>query len=135
MHIERLDHVNIQTQDLDATRDFYVSVVGLRVGDRPPFDFPGYWLYDDAVAVIHLTGLSEADPTFCGSGAVNHIAFRAAGLIAMRDRLNRAKVAFDERIVPRNGDLQIFLNDPNGVAVELTFSAAEVRLRELLSRG
>ena len=30
---------------LDELRDFYRDVVGLTVGDRPPFRRFGYWLY------------------------------------------------------------------------------------------
>ncbi len=131
MPIDRLDHVNVRTHDLDATRDFYVDVVGLRVGARPPFGFPGYWLYDDSVPVIHLTGLDGGDPACAGSGAVDHIAFRAAGLTEMRDRLTQAHVPFNERIVPRNGELQIFICDPNGVKIELTFSAVEASAEPL----
>ncbi len=136
MHIERLDHVNVQTHDLEATREFYVAMVGLSVGDRPPFNFPGYWLYDDRVAVIHLTGLTGDDPQFHGTGSVDHIAFRASGLAATRERLSDAGVTFEERIVPRTGELQIFLRDPNGVAIELTYAAAEAtaaRSREALA--
>ena len=31
--------------DLAASRDFYRDVVGLTVGERPPFRRFGYWLY------------------------------------------------------------------------------------------
>jgi catechol 2,3-dioxygenase-like lactoylglutathione lyase family enzyme len=131
MQIARLDHVNVQTHDLDATRDFYVEVIGLRVGERPPFSFPGLWLYDDEVAVIHVTGLGPAH----GSGSVDHIAFRVAGLASVRERVRRMQIPAAECIVPRNGDLQIFVSDPNGVKIEMTFAAAEVAsLAELAGR-
>ncbi len=126
MHVQRLDHVNIATHDLDATRDFYVDVIGLRVGERPPFGFPGLWLYDDRIPVIHVTGLEAADTRVEGSGAIDHIAFRADGLAAMRERVRGRNIPANECIVPRNGELQIFLSDPNGVKIELTFAAAEV---------
>jgi catechol 2,3-dioxygenase-like lactoylglutathione lyase family enzyme len=133
MHVQRLDHVNIRTHDLAATRAFYVDVIGLREGDRPPFTFPGLWLYDADVAVIHVTGLDSSDPPENGSGSVDHIAFRAAGLATMRERIRRLRIAAGEAIVPRNGDLQIFLRDPNGVKIELTFAAAEVPPQEALA--
>jgi catechol 2,3-dioxygenase-like lactoylglutathione lyase family enzyme len=126
MHIERLDHVNIQTHDLEATRAFYVDVLGLRVGERPPFGFAGLWLYDDAVPVIHVSLRDASDPPFSGSGAVDHVAFRAAGLASMRERVRRFEIPARECLVPRNGDLQIFVTDPNGVKIELTFAMAEV---------
>jgi catechol 2,3-dioxygenase-like lactoylglutathione lyase family enzyme len=133
MHVERLDHVNIRTHDLEATRSFYVDVVGLRAGERPPFDFPGLWLYDDNVAVIHVTGLGPSDARTHESGSVDHIAFRVAGLGAIRERIARLHVKARECIVPRNGDLQIFLTDPNGVKIELTFAAAEATAHEVLA--
>ena len=133
MAIERLDHVNIRTHDLEGTRAFWVEVIGLRVDDRPPFAFPGYWLYDTDVAVIHLTVSEPGDPPGAGSGSIDHIAFRAAGLAELRARLATRQVAFDERLVPRNGDLQIFLHDPNGIAIELTFAAAEVERHAALA--
>ncbi len=126
MHVQRLDHVNVQTHDLAATRDFYVDVIGLRVGERPPFVFPGLWLYDDRVPVIHVIVRDPADTPSAGTGAVDHIAFRAEGLAAMRERVRRLGLDAREAHVPRNGELQIFLTDPNGLKIELTFAAAEV---------
>jgi catechol 2,3-dioxygenase-like lactoylglutathione lyase family enzyme len=135
MPVQRLDHVNIRTHDLEATQRFYVDVIGLRVGDRPPFNFPGLWLYDDNVAVIHVTGLDSSDPRDDNSGSIDHVAFRVDGLAAMRERVAWLHVDAQECIVPRTGDLQIFLRDPNGVKIELTFAASEVLPRETVKQG
>ena len=42
-----LNHYNLRANRelLDALRDFYCTVVGLTVGERPPFSSFGYWLY------------------------------------------------------------------------------------------
>jgi len=120
MRVHRLDHVNIRTRQLEATKDFYVAAVGLRVGDRPPFAFAGYWLYDDNIPVIHLAQAEESAP---GTGTIDHISFRVSGLAGARERLAQLGIAAQERIVPRNGDVQLFLTDPNGVSIELTFDA------------
>ena len=45
MVIDGLDHITLKVADLNASRRFYVDVIGLREGDRPPFDSPGAWLY------------------------------------------------------------------------------------------
>ena len=39
----------------------------------------------------------------------------------MRRRLQSKNVTFRESIVPRTGDTQLFLDDPDGVGVELNF--------------
>jgi catechol 2,3-dioxygenase-like lactoylglutathione lyase family enzyme len=129
MLVLRLDHVNIRTAQPEATRDFFVDVVGLREGERPPFNFGGYWLYAGDQAVIHLTdtrdGKERGAEASGGGAGVDHIAFRMSGYARLREMLEGRGVPFETRIVPRNGDVQIFLTDPNGVGIELTFSASE----------
>ena len=125
-----LDHVNIRTPLCDETKDFFVDVVGLRVGERPPFNFGGYWLYAGDRAVIHLTDARDPRSNGLAEGrrgaAVDHISFRMTGYAATRALLERRNLPYEMRLVPRNGDVQIFVDDPNGVNVELTFLGAEV---------
>ena len=52
---------------------------------------------------------------------VDHIAFAATDVDAVRKRLQANNISFREQIVPRTGDTQIFLYDPDGVGVELNF--------------
>ena len=40
-----LNHYSIRSSNLPACERFYVDVLGLRVGPRPAFAFPGLWLY------------------------------------------------------------------------------------------
>ncbi|MBV8150471.1 MAG: VOC family protein [Candidatus Eremiobacteraeota bacterium] len=125
MGVTRLDHVNISTPRCEETKDFFVDVVGLEVGDRPPFAFPGYWLYSGDQAVIHLGGMRDESGSKHGGAAIDHISFRMTGLRAMREKLEQRKIPHEVRVVPRTGDVQIFVADPNGVSVELTYAAAE----------
>lgn len=138
-----LNHFSIRTLDLEGTRGFYERVLGLTVGPRPNFAFPGYWMYrgdhgDIANAVVHLIGMDPNDPvglkqylgdrdasTLRGSGAVDHVAFFATGLAQMREHLRGAGVQARERTVPNIGLHQLFLDDPNGVVIELNYPAAE----------
>ena len=124
MPIEVLQHVNIRCADAQASRDFYVDAIGLTEGYRPPFNFPGHWLYLGDVAVIHLVqkpaGESRRGP---GSGAIDHVAFGGSALDGMRARLAARGLAFGEKIVPRDGIIQLFVRDPEGVKLELNFPA------------
>ena len=56
MPLGGLQHYTIEPADLERTKDFYCDVLGLENGDRPPLDFPGYWLYSGGVATVHLMG-------------------------------------------------------------------------------
>ena len=114
-----LDHVNIETTDLDSSVRFYRDVLGLEVGWRPSFDVPGAWLYVDQQPVVHLVVRESAarGPT----GAIHHVALKATGLDEMKNRLVDAGLSFDERIVPDLQVTQLFFDDPNGVKLELNF--------------
>ena len=66
------------------------------------------------------------------TGRLDHIAFAATDVDGMRKRLQSKGVKFRESIVPRTGDTQFFLYDPDGVGVELNFPKA---LRPRSRRG
>lgn len=134
MGLNRLDHYSVRTTQLERTRDFYVDVLGLVDGERPDLGFPGNWLYLGDQAVIHLLGVDEASPDaltdhlgdrddaeLTGGGAVDHIAFRASDLGAMHANLEKLGVAWRDREIPDINLHQIFLEDPNGITIELNF--------------
>lgn len=139
MPISHIEHFLIQTTDLEATRDWYVQVLGFREGPHPDFKFPVVWLYLGDTDVVHLTQggknvsenrkayLGQQSEATTGSGVVDHIAFRCTGLTEMMERLSRSKVEFRKRMVDDQGLFQLFLFDPNGVKIELNFSNAEAK--------
>jgi catechol 2,3-dioxygenase-like lactoylglutathione lyase family enzyme len=138
-----LNHFSIRSADLAACERFYCGLLGLQVGPRPPFPFPGLWIYagDTAVyanAVVHIIGFDANDPeglkqylgdrdesSLQGTGVVDHVAFFATGLAATLQRLKDQGVPCRERTVPALGLYQVFVDDPNGVVVELNFPAEE----------
>jgi catechol 2,3-dioxygenase-like lactoylglutathione lyase family enzyme len=120
-----LDHFNIRTRKLGDTVRFYEDVLGLEKGARPNFAFPGAWMYSEGRAVVHLVDISRTEePQKPDSGVVHHVAFMSRDFAGMRKRLQSKGMEFDSRQVP-GGDLwQIFVNDPNGVMIELNYEAA-----------
>jgi catechol 2,3-dioxygenase-like lactoylglutathione lyase family enzyme len=129
----RLDHFTIRTSDLDATRDFFTEVVGLTVGDRPPFPFPGHWLYGSGQPIVHLVGVEPGrsyvdghgdtgEPDQAGTGAVDHLAFRGDDYAATLARLAAHGCDYSERTVPGRGIRQIFVRGPHRLIVELVFA-------------
>jgi catechol 2,3-dioxygenase-like lactoylglutathione lyase family enzyme len=142
MPLHHLEHFLIQTTELEKTRDWYVDVLGMRVGPHPDFKFPVYWLYLGDTDVLHLTHggakasenrkqyIGQESTATSGSGVVDHVAFRATGLLDMIAHLKKRGVDFKERRVNNQGLYQLFLIDPNGVKIELNFEAAEAKGRE-----
>ena len=125
MPLKRIEHYNIHTQKLAETVAFYDRVLGMKPGDRPPFPFPGAWIYLGDTPVIHLVDVAGPYRTARagqhGTGALDHVAFEAVDLPAMRATLAREGVAYTERVVPRTGITQVFVEDPTGLTIELNF--------------
>ena len=121
-----LDHFNIRTRDLASTVRFYEDMLGLEKGPRPNFAFPGAWMYSEGKAVVHLVDIAAtSEPQKPDSGVVHHVAFASRGFEGMKQRLKSKGMQFEARQVP-GGDLwQIFVNDPNGVMIELNYEAAK----------
>jgi catechol 2,3-dioxygenase-like lactoylglutathione lyase family enzyme len=121
-----LDHFNIRTRDLASTVRFYEEMLGLQNGPRPNFAFPGAWMYSEGKAVVHLVDIAATtEPQKPDSGVVHHVAFASRGFDGMKQHLKSKGMPFEARQVP-GGDLwQIFVNDPNGVMIELNYEAAK----------
>src|SRR5450759_4422832 len=138
MPLSHLEHVLIQTADMEATRDFYTRVLGMHVGPSPDFKFPVFWLYLGDTPVVHVAAgganvsenrkryLGQQSDAVSGSGVIDHLAFRCNGLAEMMEHLTRHKIDFRQRMVNDQGLFQLFFLDPNGVKIELSFSNAEV---------
>lgn len=138
-----LNHFSIRTTDIDASRSFYEKVLGLTVGPRPDFPFPGLWMYNGdhahvANAMVHIIGIDRDNPNglkqylgdmdeakLHGSGAVDHIAVMTSGLATMLAHLKQLGVSCRERTVPSIGLHQVFLDDPSGIVIELNYPADE----------
>ena len=113
-----LNHVNIRAKDLAATRAFYVEAIGLTDGWRPPFPFPGAWLYDGERAAVHLVVASEG--AAAGAAALDHVAFAYDDLDAALARLRSLGLEHSPpKPVPGTEIRQCFTRDPNGVVVEM----------------
>jgi catechol-2,3-dioxygenase len=107
---------------LEELRAFYCDVVGLAQGPRPPFSHHGFWLYAGAADVLHL---SESRPGEARATDVmttfDHAAFRCAGRSGVEQRLRLQGIPFRTGTVPGTGCVQLFLRDPAGNGVELSF--------------
>jgi catechol 2,3-dioxygenase-like lactoylglutathione lyase family enzyme len=136
MPISRLDHYSIRTTELAATEQFYTTVMGFDVGPRPNFAFPGVWLYQDGIAVVHVVGIDPNDPSGLkeylgdkgmdgakGTGTIDHVAFIGTDVETMRERFRAAGVPFRDPMEPSLNLEQVFLEDPNGITIELNFPA------------
>jgi len=132
MPVTDLNHYLLRANDIDATKDFYVKVLGFEVMPRPDFPFPGYWLGVGGKIQVHvaLHGVEQGDLYYIGSprdaatdhaGVIDHIAFVADDPKAMATHLKKIGVPFRPRYLPESQLYQLFVKDPNGLTIELNF--------------
>ena len=138
MPLSHIEHFLVAADDIDGTRDWYARVLGMKPGAHPDFGFPVHWMYVDGVDVVHIGPSAKqageiqrrylgrtSQQSAEGTGAIDHIAFRATGLRAMLEHLKREKVPFSQRRANGQALFQLFLYDPNGIKIELNYAAAE----------
>ena len=130
MPLTKLEHYLVLTDDMEATRDFYVQALGMHVGFRPPLAFPGYWVYVGDTPCIHIAEWKsytahsnekgiEVSTRADGTGPVDHIAFNAHDYDEVVGRLERCGVKARRNDQPGGLLRQLFLQDPNGVKIEI----------------
>lgn len=138
-----LDHCNVRTFDLEKTVKFYTDIVDLKDGDFPGSRAQGAWLYDASNRpILHLIAIDPQDPeatlgkvrdrlgdlagslelaTLSGGGAIDHIAFECTDYDEMEGKLKARGLKYTSNDVPMIKLRQLFVNDPNGVTLELNF--------------
>ena len=128
MPVRGFDHYNLRAARplLEVLREFYCDVVGLTVGDRPPFRRFGYWLYAGDRPVLHLSE-ANADETRSTAATTTfaHAAFDCTDRAAFEKRLDARGIRYRVAQVPITNQVQLFFQDPAGNGVELGFDAAE----------
>ena len=140
MPLSHIEHILVAADDIDATRDWYARVLGMTSGPHPDFGFPVHWMYLGKVDIVHigpsakmagenqkkyLGRTSGKSAQGDGTGAIDHIAFRATGLRQMLEHLRAERVPFTQRRANGQALFQLFFYDPNGVKIELNYAAAE----------
>lgn len=141
--IRQLDHYNVRTGKIDETVRFYTELLGLRDGPFPGDRRFGAWLYDTTDRpVLHLIAVDPDDRmeayervkhrlgdlagapdqfVLNGSGAIDHVAFECADYDGMLARFQSLGLTYSQSDVPSINLRQIFVNDPNGITLELNF--------------
>jgi catechol 2,3-dioxygenase-like lactoylglutathione lyase family enzyme len=128
MPVHRFNHFNLRAPQplLDKLRDFYVDVLGMKEGWRPPFPFPGYWLYLEENAVLHLVEAPSDSPApSITPGTLDHVAFSCSGLVDFEARLRTKGLEYRKVSVPGTTQQQLFVKDPAGNGVEFNFANSD----------
>ncbi|WP_428333144.1 VOC family protein [Novosphingobium sp.] len=130
MQVDRLDHVNIITDRLDDTAQFYATLLGLERRDAPPPLTPqnAQWMHDaKGQAILHINA-TDCPRTFdrpvepgAMTGAIHHIALTCSGRAEVMERIAAMGLTVQTNAIAAIGLTQVFTTDPNNVLLELNF--------------
>ena len=125
MPVAAMNHFTVLSDDLEETRRFYCDLWGFRVGPRPPFQFPGWWLYapDSDHAILHV--IQRSDLPQERGGVLDHMAFSAKDLPGVVKTLEKEGIEYELRRIAGGGIWQLFFHDPCGAKVEFDFDQNE----------
>ena len=127
MTVTAVNHFTILTDDLPATLAFYEDHLDLKPGARPPFTFPGAWLYADGGRgkdpILHIVaGKQKKDLV---KGVIDHMAFSGAGLTGAVEKLKTKDIKYELRKQVGSGTWQLFFFDPNDAKIEIDYDPQE----------
>jgi catechol 2,3-dioxygenase-like lactoylglutathione lyase family enzyme len=126
LKVQPIDHITLVVADLEATRDFYVNILGMEEVPRPAFDFPGAW-FQAGSTQIHATVSDEhsglagwADRSVGKLSRGHHFAFAVEDAVAAAQFLTDKGIEIKDGPKHRpDGPTQIYFHDPDGHLVEL----------------
>lgn len=125
MPVTGLDHVNIVTTDLEATKRFYKDLLGLVDGDTSalPPGISANWLADPSGrSIIHLQRFDPARHARPGgaTAAIDHVALDCDDYEGIVQRCTAMGVEYRKGLGLASFR-QLFVTDPNDVLLELNF--------------
>lgn len=125
MTVTSMNHFTVLTDDLETTLAFYAEHLGLKPGPRPPFTFPGAWLYAEGGndPILHIVAGKEKRVLV--KGVIDHMAYSGTGLAGAVARLEARGVPYELRRLPEYRTWQLFFHDPNDARIEIDFDPAE----------
>jgi catechol 2,3-dioxygenase-like lactoylglutathione lyase family enzyme len=127
MSVTAMNHFTILTDDLPATLAFYEEYLNLKPGARPPFTFPGAWLYADGGKgdhpILHVIAGIKKDRLV--RGVIDHMAFSGVDLGKAVEKLKTKNIKYELRKQVGSGTWQLFFDDPNAAKIEIDFDPGE----------
>lgn len=119
-----INHYNLRAapEVIENLKNFYIEIVGLKLGHRPSFKNGGYWLYANEKDVLHLSfSKNDIVNELNISSTFDHMAFTAENEKHYIKKLEENKIIYSIREVPEVRTRQIFFKDPAGNGIELIF--------------
>lgn len=125
--VRHIDHVTLVVRDVEASRRFYVGLLGMEEVARPAFSFGGAW-FRAGSTLIHLIEQHDLSgpagypvEVLVRSSRNHHFAFEVDDAYEAARRLKEMGIPLlDDAKRRPDGAIQVFLTDPDHHVVELS---------------
>lgn len=115
----RLDHIHLHVVDGPRMVRFLETVLEAKEGFRPPFEFPGHWVYIEGKPAIHISIVApHEDPP---RGIIGHVAFGVYDYEATKARIESTGYAWRLAGIPDTDIGQFFVDGPEGLLLEVQY--------------
>lgn len=116
--IEQLNHVARTTKNLEASKQFYVDVLGCKELSRPNFPYRGAWLYVGHMQFHLIEDANTPDAPKGIDTRESHVAFAVEDVDAAEAHLLALGIVYKRQTIPDRNIHQIFFRDPDGWLIE-----------------
>ena len=124
--VHQLDHVTFVVRDVEASRRFYVGVLGMTEVPRPAFSFGGAWFQAGATLIHLIEEHPQSGPAgypvevLQKSSRNHHVAFAVDNAYEAAASLKAHGIPLlDDAKLRPDGAVQVFLTDPDHHVLEL----------------
>lgn len=123
MRVTALDHFNIcgSRTEIEQVIRFYCDILGFTEGYRPGFGIDGSWLYIGEKPFVHLTVVDHGVGAGTATGNLHHVALSCEGLASFQKAFEARGIDYQLARVADLNITQLFVIDPAGVRLELSF--------------
>ncbi|MCA9035987.1 MAG: VOC family protein, partial [Planctomycetaceae bacterium] len=118
IQVRYIDHVTLIVRDVQASRDFYVGLLGMQEVERPAFSFGGAW-FQAGATLIHLieehdlSGPAGIPGDTVRSSRNHHFAFEVDDAWQAAETLKSLGIPLvDDAKLRPDGAVQVFIADP-----------------------
>ncbi len=129
IQVKQIDHITLIVKSVEATRSFYIDLLGMTEVERPAFDFEGAWFQAGATLIHLIEEHDRSGPAGFPDGILkkssrnHHFAFEVPDAYAAAETLKSMGIQLiDDAKTRPDGAVQVFLADPDGHVVELCTS-------------
>lgn len=122
----KFDHLSLSAKNPERMRDFFIDLLGLKVGSRPNLSFDGYFLFAGDKDVIHIflqqPRIRAENPVTINSteqNIVHHVSFSTDNYETVMQNITKLELQYSINTIPDSSTIQIFVRAPENLILEI----------------